>query len=130
MKTVLLIWVTSLQLSLRTDDRLGTKDDRALTFLHPSQFSAFRWASTNFKPVHSVMLSFLFLPAYLCPSLCRALYLTWISTQHEHNLTTRPTSSWCSVLGLAEVPGETRSTLMDSTEDTEGAGLFQGRAAS
>ena len=49
--------LTSLHLSLSLVDRWGTRDDWATTFLHSSLFSAFRSASPNFKPVHSVTLS-------------------------------------------------------------------------
>ena len=49
--------ITSLHLSLSLVDRWGTKDDWATTFLHSSLCSAFRRASPNFKPVHSVTLS-------------------------------------------------------------------------
>ena len=48
---------TSLHLSFSLLDHWGTKDGRSTTFLHPSLLSAFRRASPNFKPVHSVMLS-------------------------------------------------------------------------
>ena len=48
---------TSLHLSHSLFDRWGTKDDRATTVLHSSLFSAFRRASPNFNPVHSIMLS-------------------------------------------------------------------------
>ena len=46
------------------------------SFLHPSKFSAFRRASPNFKPVHSVIIVFpsLFLLPFPSPSLCDALY--------------------------------------------------------
>ena len=50
-------YFTSLHLSLGLVDRWGTKDDRATTVLHSSLFSAFRRASPNFNPVHSVTLS-------------------------------------------------------------------------
>ena len=69
----------SLHLSHSLFDRWGTKDDRATTVLHSSLFSAFRRASPNFNPVHSVMLSShlffclpLLLPPYTVP--CRIIF--------------------------------------------------------
>ena len=47
---------TSLHLSLILDSPWGTKDDRAPASLHLSLFLAFRRASLDFQPVHSVML--------------------------------------------------------------------------
>ena len=64
------VCVTSIHLSHSLFDRWGTKDDRATTVLHSSLFSAFRRASPNFNPVHSVMLSsylFFCLPLLLPP---------------------------------------------------------------
>ena len=70
---------TSLHLSHSLFDRWGTKDDRATTVFHSSLFSAFRRASPNFNPVHSVMLSShlffclpLLLPPYTVP--CRIIF--------------------------------------------------------
>ena len=70
---------TSLHLSLSLVDRWGTKDDRATTVLHSSLFSAFRRASPNFNPVHSVTLSshlFFCLPLLLppCTVPCRIIF--------------------------------------------------------
>ena len=66
-------------LSLSLVDRWGTKDDWATTVLHSSLFSAFRRASPNFKPVHSVTLSshlFFCLPLLLppCTVPCRIIF--------------------------------------------------------
>ena len=66
-------------LSLSLVGRWGTKDDRATTVLHSSLFSAFRRASPNFNPVHSVMLSshlFFCLPLLLppCTLPCRIIF--------------------------------------------------------
>ena len=66
-------------LSLSLVDRWGTKDDRATTVLHSSLFSAFRRASPNFNPVHSVPLSshlFFCLPHLLppCTVPCRIIF--------------------------------------------------------
>ena len=66
-------------LSLSLVDRWGTKDDRATTVLHSSLFSAFRRASPNFNPVHSVTLSshlFFCLPLLLppCTVPCRIIF--------------------------------------------------------
>ena len=67
-----------LHLSHSLADRWGTKDDRATTVLHSSLFSAFRRASPNFNPVHSVMLSshlFFCLPLLpLCTVPCRIIF--------------------------------------------------------
>ena len=70
---------TSLDLSHSLVDRWGTKDDRATTVLHSSLFSAFRRASPNFNPVHSVTLSsylFFCLPLLLppCTVPCRIIF--------------------------------------------------------
>ena len=70
---------TSLHLSHSLFDRWGTKDDRATTVLHSSLSSAFRRASPNFNPVHSVMLSshlFFCLPLLLppCTVPCRIIF--------------------------------------------------------
>ena len=70
--------ITSHHLSLSLVDRWGTKDDRA-TVLHSSLFSAFRRASPNFDPVHSVTLSshlFFCLPLLLppCTAPCRIIF--------------------------------------------------------
>ena len=70
---------TSLHLSHSLFDRWGTKDDRATTVLHSSLFSAFRRASPNLNPVHSVMLSshlFFCLPLLLppCTVPCRIIF--------------------------------------------------------
>ena len=71
--------LTSLHLTLSLVDRWGTKDDWATTFLRSSLFSAFRRASPNFKPVHSVTLSsllFFCLPILLppCTVPCRIMF--------------------------------------------------------
>ena len=72
-------FLTSLHLSHSLVDLWGTKDDRATTVLHSSLFSAFRRASPNFNPVHSVTLSshlFFCLPLLLplCTVPCRIIF--------------------------------------------------------
>ena len=45
-------------LSLNREDRWGTTDDFATSFLHFSPFSTALWDLPNSRPVHSLMLSF------------------------------------------------------------------------
>ena len=79
----------TLHLPLCPVDRWGTKDDRATTFLHPSLFSAFRRASPNFIPVHSVMMSshLLFCLPFLLPPCtvpCRIIFASPVDLAHNY----------------------------------------------
>ena len=99
----------SLHLSHSLFDRWGTKDDRATTVLHSSLFSAFRRASPNFNPVHSVMLSshlFFCLPLLLppCTVPCRIIFASAVDLvlcpYHLLSITTGKTGTAWHILVL------------------------------